>query len=174
MNIANRKDLHAVNEKSDTVANSIEAVANIYCVLYDHLGKLEQYQGNRQASFFYRYTAHYSQMIKKGKFLGIAQLTEETMPSIANMSGMEIMWSKVKCPNKYNFSCVIKHRTSFLIFLCSVLLAAAVLYFRYSSGKRVSLKLLQELWSEEVKVILNEMWVFFYFFTEMNMINRKE
>ena len=34
--------------------------------------------------------------------------------------------------------------------------------------------LFQELWSEEVKVILNEMWVFFYFFTEMNMINRKE
>ena len=161
MNIANRKDLHAVNEKSDTVANSIEAVANIYCVLYDHLGKLEQYQGNRQASFFYRYTAHYSQMIKKGKFLGIAQLTEETMPnlpSIANMSGMEIMWNKVKCPNKYNFSCVIKHRTSFLIFLCSVLLAAAVLYFRYSSGKRVSLKLLQ---------------VAFAFIMQVNIANRR-
>ena len=93
MNIANRKEWDAANETSDT----IEAVANRSCVLYNHLGKLEQYQGNRR--IIYRYTAQHLQEIQSRNALVLFNCSKQTMPnfpSIASGFEIEIVRNKVK------------------------------------------------------------------------------
>ena len=46
-----------LNGSSDTIANSVESVANSRRIWYDQLGKLEEYQGNRLATCYIKFTA---------------------------------------------------------------------------------------------------------------------
>ena len=55
--LANSKERGAINGSSDTIANSVESVANSRRIWYDHLGKLEEYQGNRLATCYIKFTA---------------------------------------------------------------------------------------------------------------------
>ena len=57
MKVANSQVLGAINGSSDTIANSLVSVANNRRIWYDRLGKLEEYQGNRPATCYNKYTA---------------------------------------------------------------------------------------------------------------------
>ena len=57
MKVAKSQEWGAINGSSDTTANSVESVANSRRIWYDHLGKLEEYQGNRLATCYIKFTA---------------------------------------------------------------------------------------------------------------------
>ena len=109
-----------MNETSNTIVNSIEAVANISCVLYNLLGTLEQYHGNRRAFLL---QIHCS-IITEDSWREIPWYSSTVpnkmmpnLPSIANFFQIEIMRTKVKMAKQKEFQ--LRHLTWDFLFVDS-------------------------------------------------------